>query len=166
VYWTNLELLWADGKSGITDTQLTNLTIIEDLSVSDNPNIKHINHIYNIKTLFAKKNSGIDDNSLIGLSNITELHIDGNKNIYNISHLTTLTGLYAKETNIRSGNFKTLNLDWYDIDDQNYDSDYSSSYSDLDYDNYWNRGHKTILYGNYLYSDNSSYSDSSDSDFF
>ena len=89
-YIKKLDASW---DSKIEDPDLVGLNLVK-LNACNNPKIKKINHMTNLRILYASGDSIIDDDSLVGL-NLVELDADWNPKIKKINHMTNLRKLNA-----------------------------------------------------------------------
>ena len=90
-----IKKLYAGWDSKIEDQNLVGLNLVE-LDAYNNPKIKKINHMTNLRILHASGDSGIDDDSLVGL-NLVKLNASWNPKIKKINHMTNLRILNASE---------------------------------------------------------------------
>lgn len=78
----------------LNDDILKNYKHIQFLNASDNPNVKNVNWITNLKILWARNKCGINQEGIKGL-NLIELCITNNKSISNVSWMINLKKLEA-----------------------------------------------------------------------
>jgi len=107
----NLQILYAEGKCGISSSGFSKLTNLTKLNVGCNKNITDINNLLNLRILSATSfpliinrqqrniaECGITNDGFSRLTNLTELNINNNKTITNINSLINLQILNAGGT--------------------------------------------------------------------
>jgi len=86
------ELNISGPRCSIKQEEINYLKNIIKLNASENSNIKHVNHMTNLKELYIRHNCGVDQNGIQGL-NLIKLDADDNSKIYDVSSMTNLTDL-------------------------------------------------------------------------
>lgn len=97
--FSQLRVLSARGKCGLTNQGISKLRELRDLDLTDNPTINKIGHLKKLRVLNAYgKDCVIDDNSIKTL-NLHALDVTQNSNVTNINHMSRLKILMANGEN-------------------------------------------------------------------
>ena len=96
----NLEVLYAEGYSGINQAVISNLKRLKKLYISDNDKITSLplTIVDTLEVLYAAKNCGLNQESIISLKRLRILDASNNPKIHSVIHLSeSLEILYADD---------------------------------------------------------------------
>lgn len=98
----NLKILKATGKKCcVNNSEITNLLLLQKLSIRDNLLVTIVNHLQNLIELDASHNSQLYDHGIIMLTKLKKLNVSHNYLITNINHMTQLIELRASGLHCR-----------------------------------------------------------------